>query len=453
MKPQLDWEVTDEAEPQTIVKSTSNAPRRWKPLAVLLVVALGVGLGIAYRAVPEPPEPVAPPMPIATPTPSALPLALYQTIDREAHALADGDFRTISALLDTGDVFGSRNQRFQFRAWGQPNDGTLYTILGFGLPGSTEAWADIRQYRDGRYFRETRFYRLKNNQWLRSDPVSVFWSGEQISADTTHFHIIYAVEDRDWMRPIVTQLENDYERMCEMFGCATVAKHCVEAFDQPWCSSYARDISMTVTFRGGDTPSFNFDTTDSTAITLTFASPRVLGLYELPGQAVVDSRFTHGFLPDAIAQYVAYGAVKFPFEPRAGDAIVWAIANWATARIHPAATGGRLTGLFSPRLPDNQNLLPLEELWNGINGTNIRQMFSETYAVVRFIDERFGSPSIPRLLKAIGPSKSMQEAIESSLDLPFDQFKQQWSEWLKQQGLQPDRTSNPGDRGNTINRQ
>jgi hypothetical protein len=43
---------------------------------------------------------------------------------------------------------------------GKPTyDGLLYTIIDFNLRSQTKAWADIRQFRNGRPFRETRFYR------------------------------------------------------------------------------------------------------------------------------------------------------------------------------------------------------------------------------------------------------------------------------------------------------
>src|SRR5512147_2588306 len=90
--PDMQWHIDEDAEEETSV--TVTEPRRslrW--LAILLAVILGVGLGIMYRSVPEPaPRPTAAPQP--TPTRLAIPAKLFETIDREAQALADGDLAT-----------------------------------------------------------------------------------------------------------------------------------------------------------------------------------------------------------------------------------------------------------------------------------------------------------------------------------------------------------------------
>ena len=59
MSPDIEWQITDENNPQTVVKTTEPKPPRWRALAVLVVVVLGIGLGFVYRSIPEPATPGA----------------------------------------------------------------------------------------------------------------------------------------------------------------------------------------------------------------------------------------------------------------------------------------------------------------------------------------------------------------------------------------------------------
>src|SRR5512137_2553401 len=94
MRPDIEWQITDENDPQTVVKTTEPKPPRWRALAVLVVVVLGIGLGFVYRSIPEPAaRPLQTPTPTAEPDPelTGMPPALFRLVDREAQALADGD--------------------------------------------------------------------------------------------------------------------------------------------------------------------------------------------------------------------------------------------------------------------------------------------------------------------------------------------------------------------------
>src|SRR5512141_2560157 len=97
--PDLHWHVGEDQDQETIAHASSPRRSRRNWLAILLVVIIGASLGVLYRSIPEPaarptPTPTVPP----TPTRQPVPAKLLETIDREAQALADGDFK---AYLDT----------------------------------------------------------------------------------------------------------------------------------------------------------------------------------------------------------------------------------------------------------------------------------------------------------------------------------------------------------------
>src|SRR5512147_1273968 len=100
--PDVQWQVGEGTERETIANSPSARRSRRGWMALFIVVILGVALGAWYRSLPEPaPRPTSTPSPTPQPSPTrpALPAKLYATIDQEAQALADGDIKTYLALL------------------------------------------------------------------------------------------------------------------------------------------------------------------------------------------------------------------------------------------------------------------------------------------------------------------------------------------------------------------
>jgi hypothetical protein len=135
MSPDLEWRVDDPAGEQTIVKTPAPRSPRWRSWAIGLVVMLGIGFGVIYRSIPEPDPPALPPTPsptiVLTPTPTAMPAALYNTIVREAQALADGDRATFDQVLDIQDFNQYQTLVGKFEAWGKPTDAAFYSILDY----------------------------------------------------------------------------------------------------------------------------------------------------------------------------------------------------------------------------------------------------------------------------------------------------------------------------------
>ena len=58
------------------------------------------------------------------------------------------------------------------------------------------------------------------DRWLRSEADPFFWSDQTETLDTPHFHVIYFIEDRNFVRPVVDQLEKARESVCADLGCS-----------------------------------------------------------------------------------------------------------------------------------------------------------------------------------------------------------------------------------------
>lgn len=183
MSPDLEWQVGEESDRETIVKTAPRKPPRWRWLVIAFVVMLGAGLGALYRSIPEPPQPT--PLPTSTPLPPPPPIGTM--IEQEAHALATGDRAAFLALQDQNDGDWYRAQQAAFQTWGTPpSNAALYTIVESGTLSSGQVWVDLYQWRDAdRYFRETRFYRLRDNRWQRVRPSPSFWSGLEWKTERT----------------------------------------------------------------------------------------------------------------------------------------------------------------------------------------------------------------------------------------------------------------------------
>lgn len=262
MSPDIHWHVGEDSEQETVVSSTPGRRPRSSWLAIVIVVLLGIGLGTLYHSLPEPPPPLTP-LPSLPPTPTrpAIPAKLFETIDREALALAAGDFEAYRGVHVPG---GPTEQPQGFTAWGRPGDDRpLYVIVNFALRTDTYAWADIRQFRVGRYFRETRFYVRENDRWLRRwEPDIFLWNGQEEHVRTPHFDVTYAVEDRDVISPTLRQLEADYQSLCRDLGCA----------------ASGHELTFTLKVEGGEGPNADPAGTGNSEIRL--PSPRAAGFFE-----------------------------------------------------------------------------------------------------------------------------------------------------------------------------
>jgi hypothetical protein len=407
VSPDIHWRVGEDAAEETVALAAPARRSRRSQLAVLIVVALGVSLGMAYRSIPEPasrpaPTPTVPP----TSTRPAVPAALYQTIDREAQALADGDFE---AYLDQQAAAAELDvQRQNFAAWGRPQDNRpLYSLVDFDLLTAASAWADIRQFRAGRYFRETRVYHRTSDRWLRSWPSNLpLWNGQEESLQTPHFDVTYAVEDREVISLTLRQLEADYQALCRDLGCALIG----------------HELTFTVKITGDEGPYAYPVRAGEREIRL--PSPRVTGFFESGRAYSWHNNFAHSVLLEAIVEQV-YGGLGFE---RPGGGILWAGSIWALDRLDP------LPAEFQSLLGDlkHKPLLSLETLWELSRVAEPGLALAQLYQLVRFVEQEYSAPAVTQLLHAIDSAKSLPEALDQSLGVSFAEFDQEWQTWAKQ---------------------
>ncbi|HTP08528.1 MAG TPA: hypothetical protein VMP08_09775 [Anaerolineae bacterium] len=410
MSPDIQWHVGEDQE--TIHAPTPRRSRRsW--IAIVIVVILGAGLGVAYRSLPEPaprPTPTSLPTPQPTPTHLAVPAQLYATIDREAQALADGDLPTYFDLHVYEDVFWTQQFTTTFQAWQRPTDSRpLYSIIDFNLRGPNHAWADIRQFRNGRSFRETRFYVWDNDRWLRDDPDPFFWSGESETYYTPHLQVVYAVEDRELAQRVADQIEELSIPLCARLKCAALT------------SPLTQTISMNHYQLVGN--GLSDDGQSSSML-----SPRVTGIYEdahpyyLPGDDLTYS------ISWVIAQRIAYGRAVNSLTK--GAIIMNAIANWAGSSVNHTISRDQLRIAWNKWLGSQSK--PLESLWEIGVDDDWQTAHTEAFAMIYFINEQYGAAAVPNVLRNLGQAQSLADLIEKSLGVPFAEFDQKWQAWVKQ---------------------
>jgi hypothetical protein len=297
---------------------------------------------------------------------------------------------------------------------------------------------------------EIRFYHLRNGEWRRTDFDPSFWSGRTETSDTSHFRFIYYIEDYDLIEPLATLLEADYEQLCADFACARLPlpegiyppgayeppicafgycsgpEECVKALGKRWCSGFPREITITFKMTTQTEQQNNFDIAPNGDLTLTMASLRYLNQI-----APLDLEQS---LRNPIAwlhiMRLAYGRVDFQGPPPQGRTLVIAIFFRGYNQVL------KRTGSEPLEMPDEfkdldaTNLRPLNDLWSEIDEANATQLYAMAYVVVDFIEQKFGWESVVKLLKAIGPSKSFADAIETSTGISYVAFEEHWRAWV-----------------------
>ena len=101
MSPDIEWQVGEDAEQETIARTTPARRSRRRRWIVISAIGLGVVVGLLYRSIPEPPSkpigsaPIAAPIAavIASPArsvPRPTPESLDVAIERDALSLVGG---------------------------------------------------------------------------------------------------------------------------------------------------------------------------------------------------------------------------------------------------------------------------------------------------------------------------------------------------------------------------
>ena len=433
MAPDIEWRIGDETEQQTIAKSPPPQPSRWRKPALVIVVALGIGLGVAYRSIPEPPAPSqASVTPAATAAPidvvaisTPRPRSLIDTIEFESQALAEGDRLSFAALQDPATLDWNRWQLDRFGAWGLPPGIRMYNLLESGwLPDGT-FWADVRQYRHGRFFRETRFYRQHEGQWVRTQPDAALWSGGQQITQTAHFQLIFDTADANLAYQVADQFEQIYARVCSTLDC----EHTLDgtpAQGLPITLSLQPEIKQYWLELVGQ-PEFHLP------------SPRVMGIYDrvLPTEARPGlndqlQSFATDQLIFLLAQH-ASGGLDHWAKTLEGRMFVQAIETWTKAQLGPLPEA---EPSYPIDLSASYNLLPLDALWSwSITSTEATHaiVWQESEALIQFVGETYGPPAVIKFLKALPAARSLPEVIEG-IGLSYAEFDRQWQIWLRQSG-------------------
>jgi hypothetical protein len=350
-------------------------------------------------------------------------------IDREARALAAGDRTSLEKLWNFADFEEQQQRMAAVQEWGTATDRPLYDILDFGLLSDDSAWVEVRQYRNGDDFRETRFYRLQHGQWQRAEADGRFWRAEQQTADTPHFRIVYAAEDREQVARVLTQLEQDYEQICADFACPVSERHCMAALGRSWCSVYAPEYTPTLKFSGA--------TANVTPDGLIFElpSPRLMGLYESQ-QPIHYGRDTIYLMAVPFSQmwYLAYEKPDFssiPY-PLANQPLVYAL-TWRELE-HLQAQRGVSTPQWATLLgesSDYTDIVYLESLWLGpASQSRTATRMLHAYWFIEFLEQEFGKPALVKLLQNMRVG-NQYEAFPAITGLPFDQVQQRWDAWVK----------------------
>jgi hypothetical protein len=423
MSPDIDWHIGDDAEQKTIATTTSarRSQRGW--IAVLIVVVLGAAFGMVYRSIPEPaPRPTPTPIPpTVTPLPTPIPVmppGVVNTIAQEAQALAHGDLQTFMAIQDADDAEWQQLMTAPdvFNAWGIPAVGALYTIVETGTLPNNRAWADVIQFRDGQRFRETRFYRLRNNQWVRTRPVidQTFWGAWQ-TIQMPHFNLKFREKDMALAVKLADQLEAAYERICRDLPCAKDA-----------ATGAADQISYQVTLSGGAL------THDQTA-DHELPSPRIAGLYfpefsnDLAAQADAFNQSVYQFLVTDLMERLVNGSQSPALRMTLARSLwISAISDWELARL-----GIRSESALPWVYVHSLNLPPLESLWEPSLATDEIMLEAETSAFVKFMADTYGPDQVLKLLPQINTAPSLAEAIKQ-MGLSYTELQQKWQVWIKQ---------------------
>jgi hypothetical protein len=421
MSPEIDWQVQDDHGKEEIVHTPQPRSPRWRPIAIVVVIAIGVALGVIYRSIPEPPTP---PIPTPIPTPP-----ITQTIDQESQALAFGRMQAFIDLQDPDDSIWQQKQSRAFRAWGRPAAGDLYTIVESGTLSDDRVWADVIQFQDDEYFRQTRFYQLRNNHWRRIAPPidAAFW-GEEQTAQTQHFDLVYRAQDAAGAHLLADQLEVFYQRVCQDVECDAVKS----SNNQRLTLVLLPDIATTASLGG---------TNFSVPITYALPSARLTGLHfqdltaEIPDQNQLSNADDYGYIESTLLASIVFAATGDPerwANTQEGSILVGMIANWEQARIEPNQLGYDDT-YWRNVLSVNQTQLPLEALWTSWPLTYTQAvnelMWAESSALIKFMDQQYGAQPIVEFLHALGPATSLRDAIEST-GLVYNDFEKNWQTWL-----------------------
>jgi hypothetical protein len=181
------------------------------------------------------------------------------------------------------------------------------------------------------------------------------------------------------------------------------------------------------------------------SLTLTLPSPRILGLSQdyttnLPPRDPITT-MAYDSLIAPLYRAAAGEADRLPGQ-RDGAIFLQAMIDWKRDTVLEEAALAEMFYSSSPTSAreawpdlDSQRLAPLADIWHWPHAQppddrTLRVMRAEAYAVIVFIDLRFGREALGKFLKALGPAASLAQAIESGTGLKSADFEERWLKWL-----------------------
>jgi hypothetical protein len=282
-------------------------------------------------------------------------------------------------------------------------------------------WVDVIQFRNHQYFRETRFYQLKQNRWWRIAPPAdaSFWGDDQ-TFQTAHFDVHYRAVDRPGAEAVARQFEAIYARV----GDDLKSHNQLLSPDDKVQMRLEPDAL---------TP---FVDMQADRVVYVLPSPRITGLYYPTAQVDLPS-FDRPFSQSAannIVYFVARSATSGlstwpPDVP--SQQFLGIIAEWENLRLFGPATRSLM---YQPDLLAGDDLLDLAALWMQPSDSTphtLDLIYAEQTAFITFVDQRYGSDKVVAFLHILGQTASLPEAIER-IGLHFSAFKAAWQSWLTQ---------------------
>jgi hypothetical protein len=462
MSPDIKWHVGEDADQETIAQ-TAHAPRsRRKLWVVISAIGLGVGLGLLYRSIPEPPQKPIDPAPAPTviearrpplPTPESFDIAF----ERDAEYLAST--KTINgvtfnpALARMPQAYADWYAALQnaYGRWGPSADQTLYTVFETGTLPNGVMWVNLGQFRRGIFYRHTRFYRLESDRWIWTLPDASFWSGATATLTAGDAGTIgpitinHPIEDAPAIGAVFDRFARAYQNLCESLKCSPP-----DDGSRLWTPG----LTLSITIQPLLTQPAVHDRGSTLLIDL--PSPRVVGYYEdanARGDPYVS--MAYATLIDPVVRLASGDYARWETD-RSGELFLQAIATWKRARLPDELV---LMGVFyqptslppsSAHMPDGQlislsqryveqlyqqQLVPLASLWNWpADGRSLGRLdhvaTQEAEALVIYVEERYGQDGVVRFLNSLGKAHSLADAIEAALPVSFEEFNRQWTKWI-----------------------
>jgi hypothetical protein len=438
----VEWQIGDGVDEELVVKTPARA-RQWRNDLIALMIMLGGSLGLMYRSIQEPPaRPIPTPWAVVHSPPLITDatliyshtLSLQKTIGLEANALADGDLSAFLLIQDRQAIDRLQAVQPSFEPWGHPSQtdaqfGQLYfSIQTFSpVPPRDRATADIRQYRNGVYFRETRFYRLENDAWLHTRPDLSFWSGQTAFTRTPHFDLTFPIEDEALIDQVAGRFEAAYLKLCSALNCPLdfrgAALHLVVSPQTDRVTSY------------GGLP-----------VTFILPSPRVIGLIDQridldpakidPLDAYTLAAYDGLVIPAAM---IAAGGVNRWTKTNDGQLFAEAIAVWESVRLK-INTRFAIPYHKPATTEEYQQLRPLPSLESLWSITPNASFFSDDQrlkrrlaarSVIAFIDAQYGAAAVVNFLNQFASENTLPQIVQDTFGVSYSDFEQHWLKWLE----------------------